>query len=119
MDMRMMSALAIPILLLGRDDAARPRVHRGGRNWLVDQEIIGACHMDTCVHKKIPRHMKLRAHTRDTANSPDKSAFSGSLQRKRDASFTHCQVITGGGLRARYMSMQETPTTCCINVLPS
>jgi hypothetical protein len=90
-DMRMLPALACPILLLGRADAARPPVQREGRNWLVDQDLIGVCHMHTCVHKKIPRHMKLRAHTRNTANSPGKSAFSGSLQRQRDASFAHCE----------------------------
>ena len=83
----MVPALACPILLLGRADTARPRVHREGRNWLVAQDLIGACHMlqchmHTCVHKKIPRHMKLRAHSRNTANSPGKSAFSGSLQRQ-------------------------------------
>ncbi len=102
-DMRMLPALASPILLLGRADAVRPRVHRGGRNWLVTQDLIGACHMHTCVHKKIPRHMKLRVHTRDTVNSSGQSAFSGSLQLKRDASFAH--VITGGSWRAGYMSM--------------
>ena len=57
--------------------------------------------MHTCVHKKIPRHMKLRAHTSDTANSPGKSAFSGSLQRKRDASFAHCQGHNGWRLACR------------------
>ncbi len=36
-DMRMLFALGSPILLLGRADAARPRVHRGGRNWLHPQ----------------------------------------------------------------------------------
>jgi len=100
-DMRMLPALACPILLLGRADASRPRVHRGGRNWLVAQDLIGACHMHTCVHKKIPRHMKLRAHTRNTANSSGKSAFSGSLQRQRDASFAHCQGHNGWRLACR------------------
>ena len=99
--MRMLPALACPILLLGRADAARPRVHRGGRNWLVAQDLIGACHMHTCVYKKIPRHMKLRAHPRNTANSPGKSAFSSSLQRQRDASFAHCQGHNGWRLACR------------------
>jgi hypothetical protein len=100
-DMRLLPALACPILLLGRADASRPRVHRGGRNWLVAQDLIGACHMHTCVHKKIPRHMKLCAHTRNTTNSPDKSAFSASLQRQRDASFAHCQGHNGWRLACR------------------
>jgi len=100
-DMRMLPALACPILLLGRADASHPRVHRGGRNWLVAQDLIGACHMHTCVHKKIPRHMKLRAHSRNTANSPVKSAFSVSLQRQRDASFAHCQGHNGWRLACR------------------
>ena len=65
------------------------------------QDLIGACHMHTCVHKKIPRHMKLRAHTRNTANSPGKSAFSSSLQRQRDASFAHCQGHNGWRLACR------------------
>ena len=94
-DMYMLPALVCPIFLLGRSDAVHPRVHRGGRNWIVAQDLIGACHMHTCVHKKIPRHMKLRAHTRNTANSPGKSAFSGSVQRQRDASFAHCQGHNG------------------------
>ena len=132
--MRMLPALASTILLLGRADAARPRVHRGGRNWLVAQDLIGACHMDTCVHKKIPRHMKLRAHTRDTANSPGKSAFSGSLQRKRHASFAHCQGHNGWRLACRmhvyaggsdHMLYQRTTvltpgiTASCSSVQPS
>jgi hypothetical protein len=100
-DMRMLPALTSPILLLGRADAARPHVHRRHRNWLVAQDLIGTCHIHTCVHKKIPRHMKLRAHTRDTVNSPGKSTFSGSLQRKRDASFAHCQDHNGWRLVCR------------------
>lgn len=130
----MLPALASPILLLGRADAARPRVHRGGRNWLVAQDLIGACHMHTFVHKKIPRHMKLRAHTRDTANSPGKSAFSGSLQRKRDASFAHCQghngwrlackmhVYAGGSdhmLYQRITVLNPGITASCSSVQPS
>ncbi len=99
--MRMLPALACPILLLGRVDAAHPRVHREGRNWLVAQDLIGACHMHTCVHKKIPRHMKLCAHTRNTTNSPVKIAFSASLQRQRDASFSHCQGHNGWRLPHR------------------
>jgi hypothetical protein len=59
-----------------------PHVHREGRNWLVDQDLIGVCHMHTYVHKKIPRHMKLRAHTRNTTNSSGKIAFSDSLKRQ-------------------------------------
>jgi hypothetical protein len=38
--------------------------------------------MHTYVHKKILRHMKLRAHTRNTVNSSGKRAFSGSLKRE-------------------------------------
>jgi hypothetical protein len=83
-DMRMLPALASPILLLGRSDASRPHVHRGDRNWLVAQDLIGACHIHTCVHKKIPRHMKLRAYTRDRLLpslcllcTPEKALLSG------------------------------------------
>jgi hypothetical protein len=79
----------------------RPRVHREGRNWFVDQDLIGVCHMHTYVHIKIPRHMKLRAHTRNTANSPDKSAFSDSLQRQRDTSFSLCEGHNGWWLVCR------------------
>jgi hypothetical protein len=78
-DMRMLPPLAYPILILGRVDVAHPRVHREGRNWIVDQDLIGACHMYTYVYKKIPRRMKLRAQTRNTANSSGKNASSTSL----------------------------------------
>jgi hypothetical protein len=85
-------ALECPILLLGRSDAGHPRVHREGRNWIVTQDLIVVCHIHTYAHKKILRHMKLRAHTRNTAKSPVKNAFSVSFQRQGDASFAHCQV---------------------------
>jgi hypothetical protein len=97
----MLPALAWHILLLGRSDVVRPHVHKEGRNWLVAQDLIGACHMHTCVHKKIPRHMKLRVHTRNTANSRVKSAFSGSLERQRDVSLVHCQDHNGWRLPCR------------------
>jgi hypothetical protein len=68
----MFHALVSLNLLLGRVYDALPRVHREGRNSLVDQDLIGVCHMHTYVYKKIPRHMKFRAHTRNTSNSSDK-----------------------------------------------
>jgi hypothetical protein len=66
--MDMLPALVCPISLLGRVDVSLRCVHREGHNWIVAQDLIGVCHMHTYVHKKIIRHMKLRAHTRNTAN---------------------------------------------------
>jgi hypothetical protein len=54
--------------------------------------VIGVCHMQTYVNKKVWRHMDLRAHIRNTGTSSDKIAFSGSLRHKRDASFAHCEA---------------------------
>ena len=90
--------------------------------------------MDTCVTKKIPRHMNFRAHTRNTANSPDKIAFSGSLQRQRDWRFAHYEghtawwlacimhVYAGGSDQMLYQHIPVlTPgiTASCSSVLPS
>jgi hypothetical protein len=100
-DMRMLHALAWPILLLGRAHATRPHVHREGHKWLVVQDLIGVCHMHTYVHKKIPRHMNFRSHTRNTAKSSDEIAFSGSLQRQWDGTFAHCEVHNGWWLPCR------------------
>ena len=46
-----------------------------GRNSLVDQVLIGVCDMQTYVNKKAYIRMNLRAHTRNEARSPEKSAL--------------------------------------------
>jgi hypothetical protein len=45
--MRMFHALVSLNMLLGRVYDALPHVHREGRNSLVEQDLIGVCHMHT------------------------------------------------------------------------
>ncbi len=83
-----------PILLLRRVHPVRPRVHTEGRNWLVVQDLVGVCHMHTCVPKKIPRQMNFRVYTRSTVNSSDKIAFSDSLEHQWHWCFPHYEGHT-------------------------
>ena len=53
------------------------------------------CHMHTYDHRKIPKHINSRTPTRNTTNSPDKIAFSGSLRRQRVGCFAHCEGHIG------------------------
>ena len=64
-----------------------------GPNSLVDQDLIGVCHMHTYVHRKIHRHLNSHVHTRNTVNSSDKIAFSDSLRHQWVGCFTQCDLL--------------------------
>ncbi len=71
-----------------------------GRNSLVDQVLIRACHMQTYANKKACSHMNLRAHTRNEARSPEQSAFLDSSHDPYGERFTDAKDIAGLGVLA-------------------
>ena len=75
-----------------------------GRNSLVAQVLIGACHMQTYANKKSCIHMNLRAHTRNEARSPEKRAFLDSSHDQSGERFTDAEEHSGLG-RARNMKV--------------
>ena len=123
----MFHTLTCPILLLGRPHPTPAHVDREGHNSLVDQDLIGVCHIHTYVHRKIHRHINSRAHTRNTVNSPDKIAFSDSFRHQRVgcigwwfACIMH--VCAGGSDQMLYQHIPVlTPdiTTFCSSLPPS
>jgi hypothetical protein len=75
-------------------------VRKEGRNSLVAQVLIGACHMQTYRNKKACSHMNLRAHTRNEARSPEKRAFLDSSHDTCGERFTDAKDIAGLGVHA-------------------
>jgi hypothetical protein len=55
-----------------------------GRNSLVAQMLICSGHVQTYENEKGCSNMKLRAHTRNEARSPEKSAFSDASHKQCD-----------------------------------
>ncbi len=70
-------------------------MRKEGRNSLVDQILVGVCHMQTYENKKACSHMNLRAHTRNEARSPEKRAFLDSSHDQCDERLTDAKDIAG------------------------
>ena len=77
-----------------------------GRNSLVDQVLIGACHMQTYRNKKACSHMNLRAHTRNEARSPEKHAF-------LDSSHDRAASVSRMPRTYRVWASMEHESLCC------
>ena len=69
-----------------------------GRNSLVAQVLIRACHMQTYENKKACSDMNLRVHTRNEARSPEKRAFLDSSHDQCGERFTDAKDIAGLGV---------------------
>jgi hypothetical protein len=94
MNIHTLQTLVCNILLHGRSHVVGTRVFKDGRHSLVDQDVVGVCHMKTCVNEKVYRHMTLCVYIRNTETSPDKITFSDSWRHKWGGSFAHCEVWT-------------------------
>jgi hypothetical protein len=66
-----------------------------GHNSLVDQVLIGSCHMQTYENKKEYSHINLRSHTRNETRSPVKNKFLDSSYDQSGDSFTDVEVHSG------------------------
>ncbi len=73
-------------------------MRKEGRNSLVAQVLIGACHMQTYANKKASSHMNWRAHTRNEARSPEKRAFLDSSHDQCGERFTDAKDVAGLGV---------------------
>ena len=62
---------------------------------LLDQVLIGACHMKTYTNHKAYGHVKLCAHTRNETRSPEKRVFLDSSHDPCGEGFTDSKDIAG------------------------
>ncbi len=75
-------------------------MRKEGRNSIVTQVLVGACHMQTYSNKRAFSHMNLRAHTRNEARSPEESAFLDSSYDQCGERLTDTKDIAGLGVHA-------------------
>ena len=91
------------MFLHGRTHTAESRVWRKvttpSLNSLAVQDLIGVCHIQTYVNKKVYRHMNLLPHIRNTVKSPDKKnhVVGFFTPPVRWEFFAHCESHIGFG----------------------